>query len=147
LVADLLVERGAASLGRQSHLPSYRLVEVHGIAGGEWHVEDLVEAGMETFHRGSRGGALAAAAIAGEDSNAAHIDEMGEARLILLRARRGEELVARNVLAEGAMREAEVLHIHHAPSLLPRAKSRMRSAEPGGVCVEDDVSPCWRFAK
>ena len=54
LVLDLMVEGRTGALDGQAELPGDGLVEVHGVAGGERDVEDLVEAGMQAGGHGAR---------------------------------------------------------------------------------------------
>ncbi len=136
LVLDLAVEGGAVALGGQAHLPGDRLVEVHGIARGQGHVEDLVQAGVEARGPAATRGALAAAAVAGDEPDAAHLGEVTEARGQLHRAPRRVHLLGGNVVAEGKSEHGEVLEVHQrfSSSSLPRSLRRRPGAGAAG-CV------------
>jgi hypothetical protein len=57
------------------------------------------------------GAGLAAAAVAGDEADAAQVEQMREADVELAGAGGGKEFVGRNFLAEGMMREGEVCAI------------------------------------
>jgi len=126
LTLDLPVERGAGAFDAEAHLPGDGLEEVHDVAGGERDVEDAVEAGVELGEDAARGASLAAAAVAGDQTDAAQVEQVREADVELATAGRGKELVGRDFLPEGMAREGEVLAIHDQKS-----SSSFRSGKPG----------------
>ena len=92
---DLPVERGAGAFDAQPHLPGDGLEEIHHVAGGERHIEDAIETGVELGEDAARGAGLAAAAVAGDQADAAQVEQMREADVELATAGGGEEFVGR----------------------------------------------------
>jgi hypothetical protein len=90
---DLAIERGAGAFDAEAHLPGDGLVEVHDVAGGERHVDDAVEAGVELREDFATGAGLAAAAVAGDQPDAAQVEEVREADLELATGGRGKQIV------------------------------------------------------
>ena len=70
--------RGA--LGGQAELPGDGLVHVEDVAGGEGDVVDAEQAGVEVGGDVSANGGLAAADLAGQQPDAAQLEQMHEAR-------------------------------------------------------------------
>ena len=90
---DLAIERGARAFDAEAHLPGDGLEEVHDVAGGERHVEDAIEPGVELGEDAAHGAGLAAAAVAGDQADAAQVEQVREADVELATAGRGKELV------------------------------------------------------
>jgi len=105
---DLPVERRAGAFDAEAHLPGDGLEEVHHVASGERHVEDAIKTGVELGEDAARGAGLAATAVAGDQADAAQVEQMREADVELATAGRGKELVGADLLAEGVAREGEM---------------------------------------
>ena len=58
---------------------------------------------------------LAAAAVAGDEADAAHLEEVSEADLELLGGGGREEVLGLDLVGEGMSGEAEVLAVHVSP--------------------------------
>ncbi len=82
---------------------------------------------MELGEDAARGAGLAAAAVAGDQADAAQVEQVREADVELATAGGGKELVGGDFLAEGMAREREVFAIHGQKS-----SSSFRSGKPGG---------------
>ena len=67
---------------------------------------------MQLGEDAAAGAGLAAAAVAGDEADAAQVEQVREADVELARAGGEEELVGRDLLAEGMAREGEVLAVH-----------------------------------
>ena len=61
LGADLAEGAGAIALGGQTELPSDGFVDIHDVAGGQRHIDDPMQAGMQRFAPASTQGGLATA--------------------------------------------------------------------------------------
>ena len=79
-------------------------------------------------------GGLAASGLAGDEADAAQIEEVAQAHLQLGHGGGGEEILDGEVLGEGVTGEAEVLAVHGQTSFLARSARR----RPSG---------CSRFTK
>ncbi len=81
---------------------------------------------MELGEDAARGAGLAAAAVAGDEADAAQVEQVREADIEFATAGRGKEVVGGDLLAEGMPRQGEVFAIHGEKS------SSLRSGSPGG---------------
>ena len=75
---DRVVGRGAGSLDGDTDLPCDRFVHVEHVACGEGDVVDAVEARVELSGEVSADSGLAGAHLAGEQADAAQLDEVAE---------------------------------------------------------------------
>jgi hypothetical protein len=127
LGANDAVGGGAAPLGGQAQLPGDGLVHVGHVAGGERHVEDSVEAGVERGRHLAADGGLAAPGLAGDEADATQVEEVAQAHLQLGRGGGGEQILRCEVLPEGVTGEAEVLAVHGQSSFFARSARRSPS--------------------
>ena len=72
---------GPMTIDGETHLPSDRLVEIEDVAGGQANVDDAVERRMELGEDAPSAGGLATAAVAGDEANAAHLEQMTKATI------------------------------------------------------------------
>ena len=100
LVADGAVGGGAGALLGQAQFPCYGLVYVEHVAGGQRDVVDAVQTGMEPGGDAPADGGLAGPHLAGEQSDAAQLDEVLQARLGLAVCAGLEQLVVGEVVLE-----------------------------------------------
>ena len=142
LVADGAVGGGAGALLGQAELPGDGLVHVEHVAGGQRHVVDAVQAGMEAGGDAAADGGLAGPDLAGQEADAAELDEVPEARLGLAVGAGLEQFVGGEVVLEGQPGEGEVAQVHQSFSLfcLPRSRKAMRDG--GGSGAGWSVSMC-----
>ena len=134
LGADGAVGGGAGALGGQAELPGDGLVHVEDVAGGEGDVVDAEQAGVEVGGDVSANGGLAAADLAGQQPEAAQLEQMHEARDRFVVGAEGEQFVGLEVGGEGEAGESEVAQIGRigghisCPSAGARAADRDRGA-------------------
>ena len=131
LVADGLACGGAGALDGQAEFPCDLLVDVEHVAGGQRDVVDAIETGVESCGEVSADGCLAGSHLAGEQADAAQVDEMAEAGLGLAAGRGVEQFVGLGRGLEGQACEGEVLAVHHSSSFLS-VRLRRVSGEGGG---------------
>jgi len=81
--------------------------QVQRRAGGEVHVENLVEAGVERGSEHARGGGLAGPHFAGDQSHAVMLGQKLQPRLKLVPGLGGEQLFGVGTVGEGGFLEAE----------------------------------------
>ena len=149
LVADGAVGGGAGALLGEAELPGDGLVHVEHVAGGRRDVVDAVQAGMEAGGDAAADGGLAGPDLAGQEADAAQLDEMPEARLGLAVGGGLEQLVGGEVVLEGRPGEGEVAQVHRlfplslfALSLFALSRSRMAMRDGGGSGAGSSVSMC-----
>jgi len=75
LSADDAEGAGAVALGGQSQFPGDGLVHVHHVAGRQGHVEDAVEAGVESRGDLAADGGFAGAGLAGDQADGAQFQQ------------------------------------------------------------------------
>src|SRR5690606_14491046 len=94
------------------------------------HVEDPIQAAVQRGRDFAADGGLAAAALAGAETDTAQLNEVAEPRLELMRSGGDEEVGGLDVLAEGVTGEAEVSAIHQRSPFFT-SSSEKRRAELG----------------
>ena len=72
------------------------------------------------------GAGLAAAAVAGDQADAAQVEQVREADVEFATARRGKEILRRDLVAEGMLREGKMFAVHQ------KSSSSLRKGSPGG---------------
>ena len=132
LVADGLAGGGAGALNGQAELPCDGLVHVEHVAGGERDVVDAVEPGVKAGGEMAAHGGLAGADLAGEQADAAQLDEVAEPGLGLAPGRGPEQLVGLGQGLEGHAGEGEVAQIHQSCSMSLRRLSGEGGGSGGG---------------
>src|SRR6266849_5821274 len=92
----------------QIQLQSHLAQQIQRRAGGEVHVQDLVEVGVQRGGEGARGGGLARAHFAGEQAHAVVIGQELEPRFNLIPSLAGEQLFGVGAVGKGRFLEAEI---------------------------------------
>lgn len=107
LVLDEPEGHGPGPLGLEPQLESELSAEVGGVDQRvvQVHSPDLI--GMEIVSQSPEGCGLAAARLAGEQSDGPGVDEMAQARVKLFEPRGPKELIGGEGTLEGGMGEAE----------------------------------------
>jgi hypothetical protein len=67
-----------------------------------------------------------AAAVTGDEADAAQVEQMRQADVEFATARRGKEILGRDLGAEGMLREGEMFAVHQ------KSSSSFRNGRPGG---------------
>ena len=93
------------------------LVEVHDVSGGETDVDDAVERGVERGEDLAGAAGLAAAGVAGDESDATHLEQVSEPDLELLGGGGREEILGLDLAGERVLGQSEVLAVHVSPPL------------------------------
>jgi hypothetical protein len=113
---DLLLDgteaEGTGPVGLEAELQGKLAEEVGGVDGGVVEVDGADLLGVEGVAKAAQGGGLAGAGLAGEEADAAGVDEVGEARVELVEGGQAEELLGGEVTVEGRMGEAEDVGVH-----------------------------------
>ncbi len=130
--ADLPVERGAAALDGQAQLPGDGLVQVHDVAGGQGHVQDPPQPRVQRVGDHADDGGLAAAGLARDQADAAHLEQVAETGLQLARGGRGKQCIGVELVAERQGGEAEVRAVHQRGSCSSPASPLPRSRKDSG---------------
>jgi hypothetical protein len=82
------------------------------LPGREGDIDHAIQAGVELGEDAATGAGLAAAAVAGDEADAAEVEQMREADVELAGTGGGEELVGGDLRTEGMAREGKVFAIH-----------------------------------
>jgi len=102
----------AVSLDGQAQLPGDGLVHVEHVAGGEVDVEEAVQARVQGACELTAGGGLARAGLAGDQADAAQLDQVGQAHLGLAQGGGGEQFIGLRRALEGEVGQSEVREVH-----------------------------------
>ena len=92
---------------------------------GEGDVEDAVETGVELSHDFATRAGFPAAAIAGDQADAAQVEQMRETDVEFATGDGGKQILGRDLRAEGMLSEGEMFAVHQKSSL------SVRSGSPG----------------
>ena len=134
LGADGAVGGGAVALDGQAQLPGDGLVHVHDVAGGQRHVEQAVQARVQAGGDLAADGGLARADLAGDQADAAQLDQVLQARLGFAGGCGGEQVIGLRGRVEGVGGEAEVFAVHQrASSSSGRRAVRAQQAQAAGA--------------
>ena len=107
--ADGTVGGGAGAHGGEAEFPGEGLVHVQDGSGRKADVEDGVEAGMQGGGDAAAEAGLAAAGLAGEQADAAQLEQVLEAGFGFAGSLGEEQLVGLGEVGEGEAGEGEVL--------------------------------------
>ena len=118
------------------------------MAGGQRDIEDAVETGVEPAEELSAGGGFAGAGLAGEQTDAAQLEEVLQSGVGFGAGGVTEQFIGLEVIVEGEAVEGEVFEVHQRFSFsgsLSFRRARPVGGDAGGVSGCKDKEGRWRL--